>query len=140
MLGWYLRRYVGQHRPVFLLLFIVGFSTTFGGTWLLSIKSGDFFQNLLSGMSVTVCLMAIGIYGLCLGSRPGKWAEFFSRASFCIYLSHMLFLLQFQKIPLTSQSAACIVSIPFLTLSVTGCGTVVYLILRKIPFINQWLI
>ena len=140
VLGWYLRRYVGQHRPVFLLLFIVGFSTTFGGTWLLSIKSGDFFQNLLSGMSVTVCLMAIGIYGLCLGSQPGKWTEFFSRASFCIYLSHMLFLLLFQKIPFTSQSAICIVSIPVLALSVTACGTLLYLILRKIPFVNHWLI
>lgn len=140
MLGWYMQRYAGRHKSIFLLLFILGFLATFGGTWFLSIQQKTFFQNLFSGMSVNVCLMAIGIYGLCLGSRPGRWVEFFSMASFCIYLSHMLFLMLFQKIPFTSQSATCIVSIPLLAFSALACGTLLYLTLREIPFINRWVI
>ena len=63
-----------------------------------------------------------------------------ARASFCVYLSHMLVLLLFQKIPFSSQTLPCIVSIPLVALSAIACCTPLYLLLRRVPFARQWLI
>ncbi len=85
-------------------------------------------------------MMAVGLYGLCLGAQPGAWTEFFSKASFCIYLTHMLVLLLFQKIPFTSQTLPCVVSIPLVAISAIACSSLLYLLLRRIPFVKKWLI
>lgn len=140
VLGWYLRQCRPGRRLRYALLFAVGFFVTFVGTWRLSAGRPPLFQDLLNGNTVNVCLMAVGAYGLCLGAEAGKWTEFFSRASFCIYLSHMLALLLFRKIPFTACPLYCIISVPLRTLSAIACSTLLYLALRRIPFVNRWLI
>lgn len=140
LLGYYLRRYAGRNKRVYFLLFFAGFAAAFGGTWLLSVRNASFISNLLQGISVNICLMSIGIYGLCLDAQPGKWAVFFSKASFCIYLSHKLIILLFQEIGFTSGFSLCIVSIPLLATSATACSVLLYLILHRIPFVKRWLI
>lgn len=140
VLGWYLWNYQPKTKRFLLLLTVLGFGSTFAGTWLLSVKKGAFDSTLLSGMSANVCLLSIGVFGLCLGTKPGRWTEYVSKASFCIYLSHMIFILLFQKLSFPSPSMPCLYSIPLLTVSVLACGFLLYRILRHVPFIKQWLI
>ena len=139
VLGWYLHRYGAGHRLCCGLLFALGFFVTFAGTWQLSASHWPVYEGLFNGNTVNVCLMAVGLYGLCLGAQPGAWAEYFSRASFCIYLSHLLVILLFQKIPFTSQTLPCIISIPLVALSAIACSSLLYLLLRRIPFVNKWI-
>ncbi len=140
ILGWYLYRYANLRKRVSLLLLMLGFCATFFGTWALSAQARTFVRDLLGGMQVSVCLMAVGIYGLCLGTHPGRWTEFFSGASFCIYLSHMLFLLLFRRMGFSELSMPCAVSVPLLTAAVLACSTFLYLLLRRVPFAKRWLV
>lgn len=140
LLGWYLRRYAPGKKLHYVLLFLLGFAVTYFATWKLSADHWPLYGSLLNGNTVNVCLMSVGVYGLCLGAKPRRWTEFFSRASFCIYLSHMLVILLFQKIPFTSQTLPCIVSIPLVALAAITCSTLLYLLLRRIPFVRRWLI
>ena len=140
VLGWYLHRYGADRKLLWGGLFALGFCATFFGTWRLSAGHWPVFEGFFNGNTVNVCLMAVGLYGLCLGVRADAWTEFFSRASFCVYLSHMLVLLLFQKIPFSSQTLPCIVSIPLVALSAIACCTPLYLLLRRVPFARQWLI
>ena len=140
LLGWYLRRYAPGRKLCCALLFFLGFGFTYVATWKLSAGHRPLYEGFLGGNTVNVCLMAVGVYGLCLGAQPRRWTAFFSRASFCIYLSHMLAILLFQKIPFTSLTLPCAVSIPLVALSAIACSTLLYLLLRTIPFVRRWLI
>ena len=140
VLGWYLRAYRPGNKLLYGLLFAAGFAATYLATWKLSADHWPLYTGLLNGNTVNGCIMAAGVYGLCLEAEPGRWAEFFSKASFCIYLSHMLVILLFQKIPFTSQTLPCAVSIPLVALAAIACSTLLYLLLRRIPFVNRWLI
>ena len=139
LLGWYLYRCERPRKRMFFALFLLGFAATFFGTWAMSVHQQTFVRDLFGGMGVNVCLMAVGIYGLCLEACPGNWAEFFSKASFCIYLSHMLFLLLFRRFLFSELSMPCIVSVPLLTAAAFSCSTGLYLLLRRIPFAKRWL-
>ena len=57
-----------------------------------------------------------------------------------IYLSHMLVLPLFQKIPFTAETLPCVVSIPLVALAAIACSTLLYLLLRMLPFVRRWLI
>ena len=146
VLGWYLMRRLPSVR-FSALLALAGFALIVLPTALVWLKTGAMEQRFLEGMSVGVCLLAAGLFSLLYLAgerlRTGRLraaAERISRASFCIFLVHAVWLDVFSRHGLTSAAFAPLVSIPLLAL---GNGVLSYLcwwILSKIPFVNRWLI
>lgn len=144
IMGYYLQKYKPQKPTPMLLLFLAGFVITFGGTVYLSLKSNNSI-TLWEGMSPSVALMAIGLFGLltCLfyGKSSTKLVKELSLASFCIYLIHDFFnqILRDHNIIISNYSPV-IFSIPVISLIVLLASYMIYWILKKIPGVNKYLI
>lgn len=121
-----------------------GFAMTFGLTTLLTMTHGELYALFLEGMTPGVCLLAIGIFGLLIGRQYGAKtcaaAYRLSKASFCIYLVHVLFNHLFRKCGLTVAVLPCAASIPLLVLLNLALSYAVYLVLSRIPVVNRYLI
>lgn len=145
ILGHYLKKYSLPPR-VCAILFAAGLLFVFGGTWVMSIRTGVLYQNFLEGMSVGVCLMATGIFGLCvsLKGRPpkglGTAITYLSKASFCMYLVHVFFLYILTSLGLTASILPCLVSIPLIAAANALLSFCIYLALSKIPVVSRWLV
>lgn len=143
--GFYLTRYAREHRPRFyVLLFLAGLAVTYCGTLALSIRNGELYQGLLSGSAPGVCAQALGLYGFCASRFSGwercRWAETLSKASFCIFLTHMLALDTLQRLNLTAARFCPAISVPVVALVLLTFGYALWLVLRNIPVVNRWLI
>ena len=117
---------------------------TFGGTWASSVAAGQLATHFLEGMGVGVCLIAVGVYGLCqtlsVSAALGKVLEYFSKASFCVFLVHIFFLKIFAHFGVTAQRGPTIVMVPLISVLLLGCGCAVYAVLSRIPVIKSWLV
>jgi surface polysaccharide O-acyltransferase-like enzyme len=129
------------------LLALAGFALIVLPTALVWLKTGAMEQRFLEGMSVGVCLLAAGLFSLLYLAgerlRTGRLraaAERISRASFCIFLVHAVWLDVFSRHGLTSAAFAPLVSIPLLALGNGVLSFLCWWILSKIPFVNRWLI
>ena len=91
LLGYYLKKYRPEKRGVYRALAAIGFLAVFIATYAMSVKTAGLYTNFLSGMSVPVSLLSVGIYGICISAAPirsEKWQRRFrfgAKASFCIY-------------------------------------------------------
>lgn len=141
ILGYYLQQY-----PLSLKcgagIWIAGFLLTLGGTWWLSMKQGQLYQQLLQGMSAGVLLMAVGIYTVCTRLTPQTdrsqaLCRLISKGSFCVYLVHVVFYYTF--VPYIPKFS-CILSIPLFSLLTLVLSMVVYLLLSRVPVVRKWLI
>ncbi|MGI6254359.1 MAG: acyltransferase [Acutalibacter sp.] len=144
VLGYYLRKWP-LPRWAGWLLGIVGCGAVFGLTAGFSLNSGALDTRFWEGMSVDVCLMGAGIFSLfsskkATGPKLTAAAGFLSRASFCVYLCHILFLTLLQNRGLTGNWPNSLVGVPLLAAATLGCSLVVYLILSRIPVVRRWLI
>lgn len=97
VLGDVLTQEAPRHRPrTFVWLYLAGTALTFGLTLAASVKTGALYQVFLQGSAPGVCLQAAGLYGFCAArwQNRDRWpmAETVSKASFCIYLTHLFFL------------------------------------------------
>ncbi len=146
ILGYYLKRYPLRGKGFYCAAALCGFALVFGGSWFMSLREGTLYQHFLEGMTVGVALLAAGIFGLCssvpqqFSARFSAVLHFCSKASFCIYLVHIFFLHFFSALGFTVKILPCLVSIPVIVLANLLCSSCVYLILRKIPIVNKWLI
>ena len=145
VLGYALRQEAGRYRPrTFALLYLAGFLLTFGATWVLSVKKGDLALTFLQGTAPGVCLQAIGIYGFCVSafSHKDRWpvVETISKASFCVYLVHLFFLDFLTSRGLSAGVYPSVWAVPALTAVLFCAGFLVWLVLRKIPVVNRYLI
>ncbi len=143
LLGWYLRR-----RPlspaVSSAAALAGFLIAFFGTWLLSRSRGYSELLFLEGMGVPVALMAAGYWCLA-GHIAGKLrhvfaAAFLSKASFCVYLTHVFFIHIFTKHGYVIDLIPLALSIPIIAVSNLLLCLILYLILSRIPVVKKWLI
>jgi surface polysaccharide O-acyltransferase-like enzyme len=145
LLGYYLSVYRGgSRRRPWLLTAIAGFLVTFGGSWAASAMEGKLNTHFIEGMGVGVCLLAVGIYGLCLSApipeRLGKGLTWISNASFCVFLVHIFFLKTFARFGLTALAGPAIVSIPLVSLLILACGCGTWWVLSRVPVVKNWLI
>lgn len=144
VMGFYLKQYGAQKLQSYLLLFVCGFAVVFGGTAAVSVATGTLWQLFLEGMSPGVALMAFGLFGaafyLCRDGWRPRFAERLSKASFCIYLVHMLFVYLLTHVGFTVTLAPSLISIPLLVLTVLAGGYGVYAVLSRIPVVNRYLI
>lgn len=146
LLGYYLKRYPIQSRKISLASAAVGFFIIFFGTWIFSLKQGELYLGFLEGMTVGVCLLAIGIFTACFQkktpwkNKTAKVFTFFSKASFCIFLVHVFFISRFSYWGFTVFLLPCIVSIPMVVLGNLLLSTLVYLVLSRVPVMKRWLV
>lgn len=144
LLGYYMNHYADCRTRHYSLLFLIGFSMTFGGTLAMSLTAGNFSSIFLEGMSPGVALMAIGFFGLgkTLPERlkENQIVKKITAASFCIYLVHDFFNIGLRSMGVTLTLFIPVFSIPVLTTLVVGGSFVIYLALYRIPIVNKYLI
>ena len=145
VLGYVLTEEAPRRRPrTFLWMYLAGTALTFGLTLIASVKTGALYQVFLQGNSPGVCLQAAGLYGLCVSLWHGRdrcpLAETVSRASFCIYLSHLFFLDLLASRGLSAGLLPPLWAVPVLALAAFAGGFAVWLALRRIPLVKTYLI
>lgn len=145
VLGYVLTKDAAKRRPrEFALLYLISTALTFGGTWIASLKAGALYDVFLQGNAPFVYLQAVSIYGFFVSSMQNKqgkrWMETVSRASFCIYLVHLFFLDYLTSHGFAAGIYPPIWAVPALVLALFAAGFAVWLVLRRIPIVNRWLI
>lgn len=145
LLGWYLVKY----RPCIrtgtsLLMLLAGICVTFGGSWAQSAAAGKLDTHFLEGMGVGVFLVALGSWGLCRSLRLSgpavRVVTYISKASFCVFLTHIFFLKGLARLGFTAQMGPAILTVPLLSALLLGCGCGVYALLSRIPGARRWLV
>lgn len=146
VLGWYLVRRLPSVRTAAGLT-LLGLVLVLAPTIALSVKQGALETNFLEGMSVGVCLLAAGLFSLLYrfgqrvsDRRAGAVAVRLSKASFCIFLVHVVWLNVFARLGLTSAAFPAIVSIPVLAAVNAALSYLCWWLLSRIPFVNRWLV
>lgn len=139
VLGYALKRHPLK-KTAAVILMLIGMGVTFFGTWYLSARQGALDTTLSVGMAPGICLMSAGLYSLCIGARPGAWAVFLSKASFCVYLVHYFCYLFINFPALWGERLPYLITTPLTTVIVIGLSLPVYWILSHIPWVKRWLI
>ena len=145
VLGYVISTEAQKHRPwKFALLYLVSTVLTFAGTWIASVRTGGLYDVFLQGNAPLVYLQAVSIYGFFVSVMEGKrgkaWMETISRASFCIYLVHLFFLDYLSSHGFAAGIYPPLWAVPALLAGMFAAGFGVWLVLRRIPIVNRWLI
>lgn len=145
LLGRALTEEAPRFRPrIFAWMYLAGLAVTFGGTWGLSLLRGQLYLGFLQGNAPGVCLEAAGLYGWCVSRFSGgagpRWSKTVSQASFCVYLVHLFFLEALVSRGFSAGAYSPVWAVPALTAAVFAVSLGVWLILRRIPVVNRWLI
>lgn len=146
LLGHYLSVYHARShgRRPWILMAAGGFFLAFCGSWAASSMAGELNAHFLEGMGVGMCLVAAGVYGLCLPihfpDAVSRGLEYLSKASFCVFLVHIFFLKLFAYFGITARIGPAIITVPMMTILLLGCSCLVYEVLRRIPLVNRYLI
>ena len=139
VLGDVLTQEAPRHRPrTFVWLYLAGTALTFGLTLAASVKTGALYQVFLQGSAPGVCLQAAGLYGFC----AARWQDRdrWSKASFCIYLTHLFFLDFLAGRGLSAGTLPPVWGVPVLAAAAFGGGFLVWLVLRRVPVVKTYLI
>ena len=134
-----------KRRPrEFAMLYLLGTALTFGGTLCQSLRTEALAELFLQGNAPGVYLQAAGIYGFCVSvfqrRRSCPALETVSRASFCIYLVHLFFLDFLAGRGFAAGIYPPIWVVPVLVAVMFAAGFAVWLVLRRIPVVNRYLI
>ena len=145
VLGFFLRREGLRRARPWALLFLAGFAGVFGVTVWRSLANNGTYTLFFEAMSPCVAMMAAGLFGaVCARVRPGaavsRWVTHVSKASFCIYLVHVLFLQLLRRWGLDVSILPPLASIPLVTVAVYLCCEGVYLVLSRIPVVRDYLV
>lgn len=145
MVGYLIHSNPGKGKPVFYgLLYLAGFCLTFFGTLFLSVRVGYLQEVFLQGYAPGVLLQAVGLFGFCdrvLAYREqAPVLHTISRASFCIYLVHLFFLDILLHHGWSVGVYSPVWAVPAEVCVLFAGGFLVWLILRRIPIVKQYLI
>lgn len=131
-------------RSLCLLALLAGFLLTFGVTWAASMAAGKPEEHFLEGMGAGVFLETLGAWGLCQSISLSEWADRFvtgvSRASFCVFLTHVFFLQFFARHGLRTAEGPALFTVPLISLLLLACCCGVYTLLSRVPGVRRWLI
>ena len=148
MLGYYLWHWnLGQrHKGAAWLLVIAGFGITYGGVWWMSVGKEIVDARLWEGMSLGPACLAAGLFmlGCSADLKPHdilcRCCGTVSRASFGIYLSHVMFLELLKYAQWLPTKGTSFFGIPAYAILILLCSYGLWLVLRRIPVVNRWLI
>ena len=91
-----------------------------------------------------IFLVVWGIWGLCqtvpLSQTGRKLIGFMSKASFCIYLTHIFFLQAFARWGLRAIDGPVLLTVPLISGLIICCCCAVYMVLSRVPVVRRWLI
>ena len=140
ILGYYLKKYPPK-LWVGIVLALFGFLLTFGGTVIETVHKQMLSERFLDGMTVGVACLAAGIFSCCMHvkSAPRPFV-YLSKASFCIYLTHMFVIYTLRQWQITVYSFTSWLSAPTIAFAVLLVTLGIYLILSHIPLLKKWLI
>ena len=143
--GYVMSKRARAHKPwLYGLIYIVGLCITFGGTYFRSVRGWYFDQLFIQGNAVGVYLQAIGIFGLCIALFGSKQTspllKTVSNASFCIYLVHLFVLGLLDVLGLNAANLNPAWSAPLMSAVIFAVSFLIWLILRRVPIVNRWLI
>ena len=144
VLGYYLRKYP-LNKLTSLVLILAGISAIFATTYINSVKYGVLYERSFEGVNIYVCTLAIGVFSLFAGAdlkkRPARavvvWG---SKASFGIYLVHMLVMHLSKDAGLSVGMASYIISVPLFAFTILAISALVYFILSIIPVLKKWIV
>ncbi len=143
--GWYLTKHP-LSKIVGILSGLSGFLVILIGTYALSARQNALNELLFSGMTVGTFLLATGIYTLCthigekMGERLCAVTKYVSKASFCLYLTHMFGIYLLARHGFSVASSNPIYAVPLTVLILFAGGLAVYAVLSHIPVVNKWLV
>lgn len=148
LMGWYMRTSEIKRSDLgrWLAVFIAGFAAVFGVTVAVSMVQGRLYQDFLDGFTPGVALMAIGAYGTVSALFSGRDSRtmpkvlWLSKASFCVYLVHHFFVMLLRTYLYRAYTWFCLLVIPAQAAAVLGASLLVYVILKKIPWVKNHLI
>lgn len=146
LLGHYLRTYGHTlSRRRYALSLLLGVLFTVGLCALRSLGSGQLQELFLSGNTPGPFLMAFGLFGLCLTQKTWPKARIpvagrVARASFCIYLTHLLFQRLLAHFGLSGAMAPQALAIPGAALGMLGGSYLLWEVLRRIPVCKKYLV
>ncbi len=112
--------------PVYLAaaMIFIGFIICFAGTWVRSVHAGKLEAQMLEGLSLGPCFLAVGFFSICMRLEKkgyGKLeciAKALSGGAFCVYLVHLLVLRALTHIGLSTGAASVL---PFRFRSLCCC-------------------
>ena len=143
LLGWYLRQYAASPRR-WVLTAAAGFLVIFGGTALLSLKDGGLNEALLEAASPGTALLAAGICGWAFSAPKARRTmpslHTLSRASFCVYLVHLIPYWELGRLGLSAAAGPCILLIPLTAAAVLACSLAVWAVLSRVPMVGKCLV
>ncbi|MBR5430392.1 MAG: acyltransferase [Firmicutes bacterium] len=145
LLGYYLKKYGQINRSFYSLAAATGLIGVFAGTYALSLRTGALYTKFFDGTSVPVSLLAGGVYGIVISAarissaKCAAFLRFGAKASFCIYLLHVM-VLDLLSACFKYSGLGFFLRIPLMVL-LNGliCG-MAYCILRLIPVCGKYLI
>lgn len=125
--------------PVYLAaaMIFIGFIICFAGTWVRSVHAGKLEAQMLEGLSLGPCFLAVGFFSICMRLEKkgyGKLeciAKALSGGAFCVYLVHLLVLRALTHIGLSTGCFRPAVSVPFLVLLCLAGSYCIYLFLKR---------
>lgn len=146
LLGHYLRKFgpsVSAGRYVAAL--VLGAAATVGSTAFFSLKNGFLYELFLGGNTPGAFLMAYGLFGLATSKKMYsqlvvKFTGRLAKASFCIYLTHILFQKRFADLGLGGVLSPCALTIPGMALLLLACSYLLWEILHRIPICKDYLV
>lgn len=137
ILGYYINKYpLGVKSSVGLS--VIGFLITFVGTYVISDISGTFYNGLLEGMSVGVCLYSAGLFSLLQRAEKkpenifGTFVTSLSESSFFIYLFHVFLIYTMTRHKIDLYIFPIIISIPLISGAIMLISMSVYVFYCKI--------
>lgn len=143
LLGYWLRR-KPLTMPQAAATAAVGWILVWGLTEWASRRQGSLYANFLDGRTLGVCLMAAGLFSLAcranLSDRVRRITVVISKASFSVYLSHMVFLHLFYDLGGTVRMIPSLLAIPLVTAVVFLLSFLLWQVFRRIPWVRNYLI
>ena len=95
-------------------------------------------------LGVGVFLVALGSWGLCRSLRLSgpavRVVTYISKASFCVFLTHVFFLQFFARHGLRAAEGPPLFTVPLVSLLVLICGWGAYALFSRVPGVRRWLI
>ncbi len=145
--GHYLKKYPIKLSAA-VISAILGFGIIFGGTTYFSIKNGSLYTLFIDGMTIGSFFLAAGIFGIChclkdrIKGPAAVCAKYVSKASFCIYLVHMLVLYEMGDLGITvgTMSLPAIVTVPITVIICFAVSLLIYSLISFIPIVKKWIV
>ena len=146
LLGHYLRKFGPSGSPKrYAAALVLGILLTVGGCAYFSLRYNMLYELYLGSNTPGVCLMAYGLFGLALRKKSYsplavKLTGQLAKASFCIYLTHILFQRLFARFGLGGVLSPCGLTIPGMALLMLGASYLLWEVLHRIPICKDYLV